>query len=306
MGAAGHLPSGDAGEAGLVEDADPGLGARQAAVREGLAGVQADRGDRGEDADLRLTGLEPESLRLRVEPVAAVDRGHVDADVAQPVGDRVGGGRDELDRARHLSLGLHLLGDPGDGRVDADQAGLLPEPQQRGPTLRDVAAAPGDVHLAAELTPLGLVRRPLRRREGHRHAGDRHRTPRRGPVQHRWGPLVGEPAAHELEVCGAPRRVLGPGRAVASPLHRDAVALERSGERGARLGRRGPLLHRFAEDLRIGRGEVGQLERRVPGRRGRRDDEGRLVVRLPVAGDPRPEPSTASSSYAAARGPRPR
>ena len=43
-------------------------------------------------------------LRAIVEPAAAVDRGHVDAGVTQPVGDGVGGGRDELDRSRHLAL----------------------------------------------------------------------------------------------------------------------------------------------------------------------------------------------------------
>ena len=99
------------------------------AVGEGLAGVQADRGDRGEDADLRLSGLEPEPLGLGIEPVATIDRGHLDAGVPQPVGDRIGGRRDELDRARHLPLGLDLLDDPGDRRVDADQPGLLPEAQ---------------------------------------------------------------------------------------------------------------------------------------------------------------------------------
>jgi hypothetical protein len=62
--APGHLPSGDAREAGLVEDADSRVRARTAAIGEGLAGVQADRGDRGEDADLRLPGLEPEPLGL--------------------------------------------------------------------------------------------------------------------------------------------------------------------------------------------------------------------------------------------------
>jgi hypothetical protein len=64
VGAAGHLPSGDAREAGLVEDTDSRVRARTAAIGEGLAGVQADRGDRGEDADLRLPGLEPEPLGL--------------------------------------------------------------------------------------------------------------------------------------------------------------------------------------------------------------------------------------------------
>eukprot|EP01135_Chromosphaera_perkinsii_P008296 Nk52_evm1s1245 gene=Nk52_evmTU1s1245 len=45
VGAPGDLPARDAGEAGLMEDADPGLGARLSATGKGLAGVQADRGD---------------------------------------------------------------------------------------------------------------------------------------------------------------------------------------------------------------------------------------------------------------------
>ncbi|WP_244927919.1 hypothetical protein [Nocardioides sp. W7] len=53
VGGTGHLQGGDARESGLVEDADPRLGARLAVVGEGLVGVQADRGDGGEDADLR-------------------------------------------------------------------------------------------------------------------------------------------------------------------------------------------------------------------------------------------------------------
>ena len=145
---------------------------------EGLAGVQADRGDRGEHADLRLPGLEPQPFGLDVEAVAPVDRGDLESGVAQTLGDRVGGGPDELDGAGHLPLGLDLLGDPGDRRVDADQPGLLPEAQQRRPALGGIAAAPGDVHLAAELAPFGLVRAALRRRERHRHPGDRHRAPR--------------------------------------------------------------------------------------------------------------------------------
>ena len=289
VGAAGDLAPGDAGEAGLVEDPDAGLGARLAAVGKALAGVQADGSDGGEDADLGLPGLEPQPLGLRVEPVAAVDRGDLDAGVAQPVGDGIGGGRDELDRAGHLPLGLHLLGDPVDGGVDADQPGLLPEAQQRGPALGGVAAAAGDVHLAAELAPLGFVRRPLGRREGHRHARDRHRPPRGGAVQHRRGLLLVEPAAHQLEVSGAAGRIGGPGRAVATVLDLDAVALERGGERDAGLRGRGPLLHRLAEHLRVGRREVGQLEGRVAGGGGGGDDERRLVVGLGVAGDARPE-----------------
>src|SRR5690606_17218634 len=130
VGSAGHLPSSDAREARLVEDADPRLGAAGAAIREGLAGVQADRGDRGEDADLRLTCLEPEPFGLDVEPVATVDRRDLDPGVTQSVGDRVGGGPDELDRAGDLALGPDLLGDPVDGRVDADQPGLLADAEQ--------------------------------------------------------------------------------------------------------------------------------------------------------------------------------
>ena len=60
------------------------------------------------------------------------------------------------------------------------------------------------------------------------------------------------------------------------------LTLERGSERGPGLRCRGPLLHRLAEHLRIGRSEVRQLQGRVPGRRGRRDDERRLVVRPPV------------------------
>src|SRR5699024_9564487 len=144
MGATGDLPARDAREAGLVEDADAGLGARPAAAREGLAGVQADRGDRGEHADLRLPGLEAEPFGLDVEPALAVDRGDLEARVSQSLGDRVGGGADELDRARHLPFGVDLLGDPGDRGVHADQPGLLSEAQQRRPALGGVAATAGD------------------------------------------------------------------------------------------------------------------------------------------------------------------
>src|SRR5699024_3888407 len=96
VGATGDLPTRDAGEAGLVEEADTGLGARPAAVCEGFAGVQADRGGRGEHTDLRLPDLEPQTLVLDVEAALPVDRGDVETGTAQPLGDRVGAGGDEL------------------------------------------------------------------------------------------------------------------------------------------------------------------------------------------------------------------
>jgi hypothetical protein len=84
-------------------------------------------------------GLEPQPLGLDVEPVPAVDRGDLEPRVAQPLGDRIGRGADELDRARHLPFGLDLLRDPGDGGVHADQPGLLPEAQQGRAALGGVA-----------------------------------------------------------------------------------------------------------------------------------------------------------------------
>ena len=68
-----------------MEHADARLRARLPAAGEGLPGVEADRGDGGEHAHLRLPGLEAQALLLDVEAVPAIDRRDLEACVPQAV-----------------------------------------------------------------------------------------------------------------------------------------------------------------------------------------------------------------------------
>ncbi len=147
--------------------------------------------------------------------------------------------------------------------------------------LRRAARGPsrGRTHPTPRRTP------PLGRRERDRHPRDLDRSPRGRAVEHRGRLLVGQPAAHADEVGRAPRRVGRPRRAVAPLLDPDAVPLQRLGEHGAGPRRGGPGAHGLVVDLGVRRAEVGQLERGVPGRRGRGDHERRLVVGPAVPGD---------------------